>query len=113
MSQLQAVRQLGYSEEFIRMEYYLAYCEGGFPERAISDVQVVLDEAGVPAARCDLRAPGPLAEPAQPTGSDTPCSREYWPPSSCSARCSRLRHRENRRRTRRKPPTTASSRCRY
>jgi cyclopropane-fatty-acyl-phospholipid synthase len=45
MSQLHAVRQLGYSEEFIRMwEYYLAYCEGGFLERAISDVQVVLDK---------------------------------------------------------------------
>ena len=47
MSQLHAVRQLGYSEEFIRMwEYYLAYCEGGFLERAISDVQVVLDKPG-------------------------------------------------------------------
>jgi cyclopropane-fatty-acyl-phospholipid synthase len=45
MSQLHAVRQLGYSEEFIRMwEYYFAYCEGGFLERAISDVQVVLDK---------------------------------------------------------------------
>lgn len=45
MSQLHAVRQLGYSEEFIRMwEYYLAYCEGGFLERAITDVQVVLDK---------------------------------------------------------------------
>ena len=30
------VRALGYSEEFIRMwEFYLAYCEGGFAERAI------------------------------------------------------------------------------
>jgi cyclopropane-fatty-acyl-phospholipid synthase len=47
MSQLHAVRQLGYPEEFIRMwEYYLAYCEGGFLERAISDVQVVLDKPG-------------------------------------------------------------------
>jgi cyclopropane-fatty-acyl-phospholipid synthase len=47
MSQLHAVRQLGYPDEFIRMwEYYLAYCEGGFLERAISDVQVVLDKPG-------------------------------------------------------------------
>jgi cyclopropane-fatty-acyl-phospholipid synthase len=43
--QLHAVRQLGYSEEFIRMwEYYLAYCEGGFLERAITDIQVVFDK---------------------------------------------------------------------
>jgi cyclopropane-fatty-acyl-phospholipid synthase len=47
MSQLPAVRRLGYSEEFIRMwEYYLAYCEGGFLERAISDVQLVFDKPG-------------------------------------------------------------------
>jgi cyclopropane-fatty-acyl-phospholipid synthase len=49
LAQLAAVRQLGYPEEFIRMwEYYLAYCEGGFLERAISDVQMVFDK---PAAR--------------------------------------------------------------
>ncbi len=37
------VRELGYPEEFIRMwDYYLAYCEGGFLERAIGDVQVLL-----------------------------------------------------------------------
>jgi hypothetical protein len=30
-------------ERFIRMwDYYLAYCEGGFEERHISDVQILL-----------------------------------------------------------------------
>jgi cyclopropane-fatty-acyl-phospholipid synthase len=48
LSQLHAIRQLGYPEEFIRMwEYYLAYCEGGFLERAITDVQVVFDKPAV------------------------------------------------------------------
>lgn len=38
-----AVRQLGYSEEFIRMwEFYLCYCEGGFAERALGDVHLLL-----------------------------------------------------------------------
>ncbi|QOJ32301.1 MAG: class I SAM-dependent methyltransferase [Gammaproteobacteria bacterium] len=47
MAQLPAVRQLGFGEEFIRMwEFYLAYCEGGFLERSISDVQLVLDKPG-------------------------------------------------------------------
>jgi cyclopropane-fatty-acyl-phospholipid synthase len=37
------VRQLGYSETFIRMwDFYLCYCEGGFAERYIGDVQMVL-----------------------------------------------------------------------
>ncbi len=37
------VRDLGYSETFIRMwEYYLCYCEGGFTERYLGDVQMVL-----------------------------------------------------------------------
>ena len=36
------VRKLGYSNEFIRMwQYYLCYCEGGFLERAIGNVQLV------------------------------------------------------------------------
>lgn len=38
-----AVRQLGYTEEFIRMwEFYLCYCEGGFAERALGDVHLLL-----------------------------------------------------------------------
>jgi cyclopropane-fatty-acyl-phospholipid synthase len=37
------VRQLGYSEEFIKMwEFYLCYCEGGFAERALGDVHLLL-----------------------------------------------------------------------
>ena len=37
-----AVRAQGYSEAFIRMwEYYLCYCEGGFLERQIGDVQMI------------------------------------------------------------------------
>jgi cyclopropane-fatty-acyl-phospholipid synthase len=43
MAKLDAVRSLGYPEEFIRMwEYYLCYCEGGFRERAIGTAQVLL-----------------------------------------------------------------------
>ena len=40
---IDSVRDLGFSDEFIRMwHYYLCYCEGGFIERAIGDVQVVM-----------------------------------------------------------------------
>jgi cyclopropane-fatty-acyl-phospholipid synthase len=47
LQELPAVRALGFGEEFIRMwEYYFAYCEGGFLERAISDVQLVCDKPG-------------------------------------------------------------------
>ena len=39
---LDKVRQLGYPATFIRMwEYYLCYCEGGFAERYIGDVQIL------------------------------------------------------------------------
>ena len=42
-------RAMGYSDEFLRLwEFYLVYCEGGFAERHISDVQLVFDK---PAAR--------------------------------------------------------------
>ena len=40
---IERVRALGYPEEFIRMwEFYLCYCEGGFRERYIGDVQMIL-----------------------------------------------------------------------
>ncbi len=40
---LPEVRSLGFPESFIRMwEYYLCYCEAGFHERVIGDVQMVL-----------------------------------------------------------------------
>lgn len=39
------VRGMGYPEEFIRMwEFYLCYCEGGFMEKAISDVHLVAEK---------------------------------------------------------------------
>lgn len=44
---IQAVRELGYSDEFIRMwEFYLCYCEGGFKERALGDVHLLLAKPG-------------------------------------------------------------------
>jgi cyclopropane-fatty-acyl-phospholipid synthase len=37
------VPALEYPESFVRMwEYYLCYCEGGFEERQLSDVQMLL-----------------------------------------------------------------------
>lgn len=40
---IDAIRELGYSEEFIKMwEFYLCYCEGGFVERALGDVHLLL-----------------------------------------------------------------------
>ena len=39
----QAIRTLGYSDEFLRLwEFYLCYCEGGFLERHIGDVHMLL-----------------------------------------------------------------------
>jgi cyclopropane-fatty-acyl-phospholipid synthase len=43
LDRLPEVRALGYDERFIRMwEFYLAYCEAGFRERALGDVQMLL-----------------------------------------------------------------------
>jgi len=43
------VRALGFPETFIRMwDYYLAYCQGGFAERYIDDVQILLSRRAVP-----------------------------------------------------------------
>jgi cyclopropane-fatty-acyl-phospholipid synthase len=40
---LDRIRELGYDDRFIRMwEFYLCYCEGGFMEGAIDDVQMLL-----------------------------------------------------------------------
>jgi len=40
---LDKIKALGYSDAFIRMwDYYFCYCEGGFIERAIGDVHMVL-----------------------------------------------------------------------
>jgi cyclopropane-fatty-acyl-phospholipid synthase len=47
MSQLEAVRQQGYSEAFIKMwEFYLAYCEGGYLERAIGNALMLFAKPG-------------------------------------------------------------------
>jgi cyclopropane-fatty-acyl-phospholipid synthase len=44
---IEEVRQLGFPERFIRMwEFYLCYCEGGFLERAIGNVQLLLTKPG-------------------------------------------------------------------
>ena len=49
------VRGMGFSEEFIRMwQYYLCYCEGGFLERAIGNVQMLM-------MRPDARPESPAA----------------------------------------------------
>jgi cyclopropane-fatty-acyl-phospholipid synthase len=56
LARLPEVRAQGYDERFIRMwEFYLAYCEGGFRERAIGVSQLLL-------ARPGHRAPAPLPE---------------------------------------------------
>jgi cyclopropane-fatty-acyl-phospholipid synthase len=42
-----AVRELGYSDRFVRLwEYYLCYCEGGFMERQLGTVQMLLTKPG-------------------------------------------------------------------
>jgi cyclopropane-fatty-acyl-phospholipid synthase len=49
---LPEVRRLGYPDSFVRLwEFYLCYCEGGFAERQLGDVQMLLTK---PACR---RAP--------------------------------------------------------
>ena len=46
-ARLPTVRQLGYSDSFIRLwEYYLCYCEGGFAERQLGTVQMLLTKPG-------------------------------------------------------------------
>ena len=45
LNQIDRIRNLGYPEPFIRMWlFYLAYCEGGFLERAISDVHLMAEK---------------------------------------------------------------------
>jgi cyclopropane-fatty-acyl-phospholipid synthase len=43
LSRVAEVRRQGFPEAFVRMwRWYFAYCEGGFRERAIGDVQMLL-----------------------------------------------------------------------
>jgi cyclopropane-fatty-acyl-phospholipid synthase len=47
MAANEQVRLQGYNEEFIRMwEFYLCYCEGGFKEKSISNVQLLWAKPG-------------------------------------------------------------------
>ena len=46
-ARLPAVRKLGLNDSFVRMwEFYLCYCEGGFMERALGDVHILLSKPG-------------------------------------------------------------------
>lgn len=46
-AKLPAVRKLGLNDSFVRMwEFYLCYCEGGFMERALGDVHILLSKPG-------------------------------------------------------------------
>ena len=50
------VRELGYNDSFVRLwEYYLCYCEGGFMERQLGTVQMLLTKPGC------RRAPLPMS----------------------------------------------------
>ena len=52
---IQKVRALKFPETFLRMwEYYLCYCEGGFTERYIGNVQILLTK---PLCRRDALLP--------------------------------------------------------
>jgi cyclopropane-fatty-acyl-phospholipid synthase len=51
-ARLPEVQRLGYPDAFVRLwEYYLCYCEGGFLERQLGDVQMLLTKP-----RCRLPA---------------------------------------------------------
>jgi cyclopropane-fatty-acyl-phospholipid synthase len=55
-ARLPQVRELGFPESFMRMwAFYLCYCEAGFRERTIGDVQLLLVKPG-------FRGPLPLGE---------------------------------------------------
>lgn len=45
---IEKIKQLGYTESFIRMwQYYLCYCEGGFRQQSIGTVQLLLTKPQV------------------------------------------------------------------
>ena len=61
---LATVRKLGYSESFVRLwEYYLCYCEGGFTERQLGTVQMLLTKPGF---RGGVRITASSGKPAMP-----------------------------------------------
>jgi cyclopropane-fatty-acyl-phospholipid synthase len=60
--------ELGYDERFRRLwELYLSYCEGGFHERRIQDVQLLLAKPGY---RTEPLEPLPAIGPATPAAGD-------------------------------------------
>ncbi len=62
LGRLDAVRGLGFDTRFIRMwHFYLSYCEGGFRERDLGTVQMLLAKPG-------WRDPIPLGGPIGPLG---------------------------------------------
>ena len=68
LGRLRARRRLGYDERFRRLwELYLSYCEGGFRERRIQDVQLLLAKphyragAATTPVMAAVAAPGQLA----------------------------------------------------
>ncbi|HSO80009.1 MAG TPA: cyclopropane-fatty-acyl-phospholipid synthase family protein [Chromatiaceae bacterium] len=62
LARLDAVRALGFDTRFIRMwHFYLSYCEGGFRERDLGTVQMLLAKPG-------WRDPVPLGGPLGPLG---------------------------------------------
>jgi cyclopropane-fatty-acyl-phospholipid synthase len=47
MANLREIRRLGYGEGFVRLwEFYLCYCEAGFAERQLGNVQAFLAREG-------------------------------------------------------------------
>ena len=62
LGRLDAVRGLGFDTRFLRMwHFYLSYCEGGFRERDLGTVQMLLAKPG-------WRDPVPLGGPLGPLG---------------------------------------------
>ncbi len=60
MAHLPQVRALGLPDSFVRMwEFYLCYCEGGFAERQLGDVQMLLTKPGC--RRVPVTSSGPAA----------------------------------------------------
>jgi len=48
LANAERARSRGYPDALLRMwQFYLSYCEGGFAERALGDVQIVLQESSV------------------------------------------------------------------
>ena len=82
MARQSEVRAQGYPESFVRMwEYYLCYCEGGFEERQLGDVQMLLTK---PRARRASIATVNAA--ARLSGARSPSSKRSSVPADGSAR---------------------------